>query len=154
MHEFLPTSSIDFEAAKGEDIPTRFIGLVTLRSIGPNALPLPTHLFPPSSTPSHKVLNIELGYGYLPAAWNKGYGTESLSAVFEACKRTLAFWAPFEKVYVRATVNAENAASQRVMAKTGMTELGVYVWKGKAVWLAGQWTERSELHVFGMFLLE
>lgn len=151
VHELLQPSTT---SSKQEDTPTRFIGLVTLRSIGHNDLPLPTDLFPLDSQPSATVLNIELGYQYLPVAWNKGYGTESLTAVFGACKRAPFFWSPFEKVYVRAIVNAENPASRRVMAKAGMTELGVYVWTGKAVWLAGQWTERSDLHIFGRFLLE
>lgn len=74
--------------------------------------------------------------------------------MFDACRRSPNFWAPFEKVYVRAIVNAENPASQRVMAKSGMTELGMYVWEGKAVWLAGRWTDRSDLHIYGSFLRE
>lgn len=97
---------------------------------------------------------MELGYSFLPGAWNKGFATESLNAVFEACKRTPTFWAPFEKVYVRAIVNKENPGSLRVMAKTGMTELGVYVWTGNPIWLAGKWTERSDLHIWGMFLVD
>lgn len=51
-------------------------------------------------------------------------------------------------------MNEENPASLRVMEKTGMTENGIYVWTGKAVFLAGQWQERSSLHIFGMYLLQ
>ena len=51
-------------------------------------------------------------------------------------------------------VNSENPASQRVMAKTGMKELGVYVWDGDALWLGGKWRTRDSLHIFGMFVVE
>jgi len=74
--------------------------------------------------------------------------------VFEACKGAPSFWAPFEKLYVRAIVNGGNPASVRVMEKTGMIERGIYEWTGKPIFLGGQWEERSNLHIFGMHLLE
>jgi len=89
---------------------------------------------------------------FLPTAWGAGYATESLSAVFETCRRARGFWSPFEKVYVSALVNEKNGASRRVMEKVGMGERGVYEWRGKRVWLAGEWRVKDRLCVFGMGL--
>lgn len=155
VHELVPPpSSSPVPTPTPEAHPTRMIGLITLRSLDSSNLPLPPHLFPASTQPPSSILTVELGYQYLPAAWGKGYATESVSAVFAACQRaTPAFWAPFEKIYVRAIVNAENAASQRVVAKVGMALLGVYGWEGEAVFLAGKWRETGDLCVYGRFLV-
>jgi hypothetical protein len=147
VHEILPSQE------------TRFIGLITVRSLGgPNDAALPDHLFPTStiSTPASpsSVLTLELGYQFLPLAWSRGFATESLAAVFSGCRKAKSFWEPFKQVYMRAIVNAENPASLRVLSKGGMKELGVWEWTGEAVWLAGKWRERGDLHIWGMWLIE
>lgn len=133
--------------------PTQFVGLVTLTSLGAGDLALPESLTLPA-TAATTTLTVEVAYMFLPIAWGKGYATESVVAVFEACKRAPSFWTPFSKLYVRAIVNGDNAPSFRVMDKTGMTKRGVYDWSGKAVFLGGKWQERSRLHIFGMHLVE
>ena len=131
---------------------TEFIGLVCLKSLDANTLALPESLtLPGAAAPT--TLTVELAYQFLPIGWGRGFATESLEAVFEACKRARSFWKPFDKVHVRAIVNEGNPASLRVMEKTGMTKCGIYVWTGK-IWLAGEWRERDNLHIFGMHLLE
>ena len=79
-------------------------------------------------------MTLELAYQFLPVGWGQGFATESLEAVFAACKRAPSFWTPFETVHIRAIVNEGNPASLRVMEKTGMTKCGIYVWTGK-IWL-------------------
>ncbi|ORX98070.1 hypothetical protein BCR34DRAFT_523944 [Clohesyomyces aquaticus] len=133
------------------DIPTRFIGLITIK--GPGGIPLPEHLTLSASADAH-TLTVEIAYMYLPIGWGQGFATESIITAFEACKRAKEFWSPFEKVYVKALVNTKNPASVRVMEKSGMVNKGIYVWTGEKVWIAGEWVERDELYVFGMHLLE
>ncbi|MCJ1385568.1 hypothetical protein MMC17_008691 [Xylographa soralifera] len=132
---------------------TEFIGLVTLRSLDADSLALPEEFtLPVAAAPT--TLSVEIAYMFLPMGWGKGYATESLTAVFECCKRARSFWTPFSKLYVRALVNKDNRASLRVMEKTGMTNKGVYEWSGKAVFLCGEWRERDSICIFGMHLLE
>ena len=133
--------------------PTKFIGLVTLKSLDAGSLALPEDLTLPVAAAS-TTLTVEIAYLFLPIGWGKGYATESVEAVFESCKRALSFWTPFSKLYIRAIVNKDNPASVRVMDKTGMTKSGVYTWTGKAVFLAGEWRERDNLYIFGKHLLE
>ena len=130
-----------------------FIGLIALRSVDASSLALPENFTLPAAAAT-TTLTVELAYSFLPTGWGKGYATESVDAVLKSCKIAQSFWAPFTKLYVRAIVNEENPASLRVMDKVGMTKRGVYTWTGKAVFLAGEWTERSNLHIFGMHLLE
>ncbi|KAF2872791.1 hypothetical protein BDV95DRAFT_570647 [Massariosphaeria phaeospora] len=151
VHELLDAPQGTGEAER----PTRLVGLVNLMSAhGPNHLVLPEHLTIPASEES-TTLVMELAYMLLPAAWGKGFAAEAVIAVFGECKNARAFWAPYEKVWVRAIVNAGNPASLKVMAKTPMREKGIYEWNGgeRKVFLAGQWTNTSTLHIWGMHLL-
>ncbi|KAL9123380.1 MAG: hypothetical protein Q9187_000062 [Circinaria calcarea] len=157
VHKVLESMSGSVEgemppAERGE-IPTEFVGLVTLKSLDDRSLVLPEDLTLPVAA-AITTLTIEIAYSFLPIGWGKGYATESVKAVFESCKRARSFWSPFSKLYIRAIVNECNPASLRVMDKTGMTKNGVYEWTGKAVFLAGEWRERDSLHIFGMHLIE
>ncbi|KAI4119118.1 MAG: hypothetical protein LQ345_000927 [Seirophora villosa] len=132
---------------------TEFLGHVALVSLDANSLALPEDLTLPTS-PAASTLTVEIGYMFLPRGWGQGFATESINAVFDACRRASSFWAPFSSLYVRAIVNDENPASLRVMEKTGVTNRGIYEWTGKPVFLAGRWQEHSRLHIFGRQLLE
>lgn len=129
---------------------TQFIGIISLKPLDAHVLPLPDNLFPPTSP---TTLTLEMGYSFLPSSWGHGYATESNSALFESFKRTpLSFWSPFSKLYIRAIVNPENLASQRVMDKIGMEKRGVYEWTGRA-FLAGKWREKEGLLIYGTELV-
>lgn len=133
---------------------TRFIGLVSLFSLeGGRGLPLPDDL---TLTKAQQVdtLAIEAAYAFLPAGWGKGYATESVNAMLAEAKRARDVWKPWEKVYVRAMVNAENPASLRVMAKTDMKRRGEFEWKGQPIYLAGEWRVTGTLVIWGMMLVE
>ena len=159
MHEILdsPAGTIEQERLQSvqqeKSLKTDIVGLVTLISLDAGSLPLPENLTIPA-TAATTTVTADLGYQFLPNGWGKGYATESVNATLEACKRAQSFWTPFSKLYVRAIVNEGNPASLRVMDKTGMTKRGVYHWTGKPVFLAGEWTERSTLYIFGLHLLE
>ena len=153
VHELLPTSGND--AVNKEDIPTRFVGIITVKTLGPQGLVIRSDILPPS-TSEPGCLVVEMGYSYLPSAWGKGYATDAVKATMEACKRGKTFWEPYDRVFVRAIVSPENPASQRVMAKSGMKELGMHFWdgKGEAIFVGGKWRTTDELHVFGTFVVE
>lgn len=157
VHKVLESMSGSVEgepqAAEQGKKSSEFIGFVTLWSLDAGSLALPENLTLPVAAAT-TTLTVELAYLFLPIGWGKGHATESVRAAFEACKRTRSFWTPFSKLYVRAIVNGDNPASQRVMDKTGMTNRGVYEWTGKPVPLAGGWRERDSLHIYGMHLLE
>lgn len=157
VHE--PTSGPDGgggaqPAAQQGERPTEFIGLVTLKSLVPGRyLVLPEALTLPAADAA-TTLTVEVAYMFLPNGWGKGFATESVAAVLEACRSRPSFWSPYSKLYVRAIVNGGNPASLRVMHKTGMRERGIYEWTGEAIFLGGKWEERSNLHIFGMHMLE
>ncbi|CAO1606168.1 hypothetical protein XANCAGTX0491_009669 [Xanthoria calcicola] len=148
-----PTADAAREPARQRNETTKFVGVVNLVSSNANSLQLPDHLTQPATATTTPTLSTEISYLFLPLAWGKGYATESVNAVFEACQRARAFWAPFANVYVRAIVNRENPASLKVMGKTGMVERGVHEWSGEPIFLAGEWTVRSTLHIFGRLLV-
>jgi RimJ/RimL family protein N-acetyltransferase len=123
-----------------DDATTRFIGLVTIKSLLENNLPETNHLYPPST--------------FLPVAWGRGFASESLASVLAACRASSDSWKPYKQVFLRAIVAAENTGSLGVMRKSGMKELGVHEWRGEKAWLAGEWRESLVMHIWGMWLLE
>ena len=157
VHKVLESMSTSVEgesqSAEQGKRSTEFVGLVTLKSMDARSLALPEDLTLPAAAAT-TTLTVEIAYMFLPTGWGKGYATESVEVVFESCKRARSFWTPFSKLYVRAIVNEDNPASQRVMEKTGMTKRGVYDWTGKAIFLCGEWRERDSLGIYGMYLLE
>ncbi|KAF1989530.1 hypothetical protein K402DRAFT_390498 [Aulographum hederae CBS 113979] len=157
VHKFHSTSNpsveTDSKMEYEEDGPADLMGMVTLRSLGPESLALPEHLTLPASAAS-STLTIEIAYSFLPDAWGKGYATESSKAVLEASKTARAYWTPFSKLYVRSIVNGRNPASIRVMEKTAMVKRGIYVWTGKPIFIGGEWRGQDDLHIFGMYLME
>ncbi|KAK3324804.1 GNAT domain-containing protein [Cercophora scortea] len=140
---------------------TEYIGHVNLRPVSTSgdavrALAIPENLtsLPPSAAAATVV--IEVGYGFLPAAWGKGFATEAVRATIEACKAVTAreFWKPFTKVYIRAIVNGLNGASLRVLDKVGIAKRGIYGWKGEPIFHGGGWRGEADLHIYGMYLVE
>lgn len=136
------------------DSATRFIGLVTIKSLTENVLPEMNHLLPSSTLDFSAVLNLELAYQFLPIAWGRGFATESLAAVFAACRETPGLWKPYKQVFLRAIVAAENPGSLGVMKKSGLEELGVHEWRGEKAWLAGKWRDSLVMHIWGLWLLQ
>lgn len=165
MKNYLPTS--DGEAAYRviyaihriqeqtltQDEPAEFLGVIMLAPVDSHSLLLPEEFTLPASAAT-TTLTIELSYSLLPKAWGKGYATEALSAVFEACRVSPAFWAPFKKVYVRAVVEDENIASRKVLEKVAMADRGIYLWTGEAIFVGGKWRDVGHLHIYGLHLLE
>ncbi|KAK3385656.1 GNAT domain-containing protein [Podospora didyma] len=157
VHEIIaPASgnSGDEEAEKA----TRFIGMVTLRSFdvagdAERHLAIPEHLVLPRSEAA-TTLTLEIGYMFLPFAWNKGYATEAVVTTFVATKRAQQFWTPFSKVYVRGIVHEENVGSLRVLEKAGMERKGIYEWTGEPIFHGGKARAEANLHIFGLHLLE
>lgn len=124
-----------------------FTGMITLRSLSSSETARPPRLTHASTA---QTLSLELAYMFLPGFWGQGFATEAICAMLNACARTEAgFWEPWEGVWVRAIVNAENGASRRVMAKCGMGEPEDVSVLGNRVWVAGKWTVDHELCVFG-----
>lgn len=130
-----------------ESSESRFIGLVSLRSIADEETKEPPREGHASTATR---LSLEIAYSFLPTAWGKGYATESISALLEACGRVpAAYWAPYESVLVRAIVHHENVPSQRVMEKCGMGEPGVLEFEGGNYFIAGYWQSKHRLFVYG-----
>lgn len=151
MHEVNPSPGNNTNTQE-----TNFIGLVSLASLTPGRnLPLPSNLvIPPEEEPT--TLVVELAYSLLPHAWGKGYVTEALTAVLGACRGS-EFWNPWQKVWMRVIVNGRNPASLRVMRKLGehgVSERGVYVWKGEKIFIGGEWRTEDDLYIFGGYLRE
>ena len=66
----------------------------------------------------HKGPEVELGYDLHPAVWGQGLATEAARAVVDAAL------GPLGVDRVVAVVKPANAASRRVLAKTGLREAG------------------------------
>ena len=119
----------------------------------------PTDLFIPAAyvdpgTQNPNTLSTELGYQFLPHAWGKGYATEAVGAVLNAVKDALSFWAPYEKLYIRALVNELNPASQNVMKKLKWNNVGTWEWTGDKVFLGGEWITVSRICIYDKWLIE
>ena len=146
IHRFLKSTNIVTEdestSQDGGHQATELLGSVALNTLCASSLVLPENLTL-SAAANTTTLTVELGYMILPIGWNKGYATESIMTVFEACRKARSFWYPFSKLYIRAIVDEENPASLRVMEKIGMAERGIY-----------DWGESKKLHIFGVHLLE
>ncbi len=75
----------------------------------------------------------EIGYLFLPSAWGRGYATEACAAALE----WFAGARPGEPVALRT--QTANAASMRLAAKLGFTEVKRYEDFGAEQWL-GLWS--------------
>jgi RimJ/RimL family protein N-acetyltransferase len=145
VHELLDPTAVPQDDMKAQN--SRFIGLITLRTLAPSET-----TFPPRDghASTATTLSLEVAYMFLPTSWGKGYATESIRAVFDACARAKAtFWAPYAKVLVRAIVNDENRPSQRVMEKCDMGEPEVIEFEGGRFFIAGKWRTKHRLFVYG-----
>ncbi|KAK0712742.1 hypothetical protein B0T26DRAFT_715119 [Lasiosphaeria miniovina] len=134
---------------------SELIGMVSLRSLNVGfVLPMPEELMIPAAEAATTLL-AEISYMYLPGAWGKGYATESVRAALAAYGRAKSFWAPWERVYVRAIVNGRNRPSARVLDKI-MTHKGTWEWTapGKPLFIGGEWREQDFLEIYGMHVLE
>jgi RimJ/RimL family protein N-acetyltransferase len=159
VHELLDPTAAQQEGEEEEEeeeeesTPTRFIGLINLRSLDKSSFALPAHLFPPCTlTNPSSILTVELGYLFLPVSWSRGFATESVTAVLRTCRGAPGFWEPYTRVYVRAVVSVENSGSLKVVEKIGMEELGVHEWKGEKAWFAGMWRDRLEFGIWGTWM--
>jgi RimJ/RimL family protein N-acetyltransferase len=134
-------------AQNDESNEEQFIGLITLRTLSAFETKFPPRDKHGSTSTS---LSLELAYMFLPQFWGRGYATESITAILQRCARVpAAHWTPYDKVVVRAIVNDENGASQKVMEKCGMEEPEVVEFEGGRFFIAGKWRTRHRLCVYG-----
>jgi RimJ/RimL family protein N-acetyltransferase len=141
VHELLEPTGDDQEQK------SRFIGMLSLRTLTDEECKFPPRTGYGSST---TTLSLEIAYMYLPSAWGRGFATESISALLDACAKSPAeLWKPYEKVHVRAIVNDENIPSQKVMKKCGMGEPELLEFEGGRFFLGGKWVSKHRLFVFG-----
>lgn len=70
---------------------------------------------------------VELAYGLEKSAWGRGYASEAAEAVLRYGFDTLRL------DVVTAAVNPENAASERILIKLGMSKTGQLPWPGQGL---------------------
>ena len=58
--------------------------------------------------------DVDIGYGFLPEYWGKGYAFESASALFEYAKKTLGM------TRIVAITNSDNESSIKLLEKMGL----------------------------------
>jgi RimJ/RimL family protein N-acetyltransferase len=101
---------------------------------------------------------MEVSYLFLQTAWGKGYATEAVNALLEACKKAKqenkTLWTQYSKIYVRALVSPRNPRSQRVVEKSGLQHISDFDWAGEPVYVAGKWRERDIIQIWGCMLNE
>lgn len=142
VHELSPPSDSGASSAQ-----SRFIGLIILRSLAAEETTSPPRAGHASTATR---LSLEVAYMFFPASWGKGYATESISAMLEACRRApMEYWAPYQSVIVRSIVNDENVPSQRVMEKCGMGEPKVLEFEGDTFFIGGKWRSQHRLFLYG-----
>lgn len=125
---------------------SRFIGLISLRSLSRDEIK-----FPPRDKhgSTATALSLEIAYMFLPTAWGRGYATESISAMLKGCASAPAgLWASYETVVARAIVHDENVPSQRVMEKCGMGEPEIVEFEGGRFFIAGKWRTKHRLLIY------
>ena len=76
---------------------------------------------------SERLGAVELVYGLEKSAWGRGYASEAAEAVLRYGFDTLRL------DVVTAAVNPENAASERVLIKLGMSKTGQLPWPGQGL---------------------
>jgi RimJ/RimL family protein N-acetyltransferase len=119
------------------------LGLVDLHSCITYGIPFLDHLTVPktaSDVPGDTLI-IELGYQFLPIAWNKGYCTEAVQAMLKAYGGATEYFKPYKRFYVHMVVGEANPPSLRVAEKIGIRRLGVHEWNGDPMFLAGHWRD-------------
>ena len=76
---------------------------------------------------SKRLGAVELVYGLEKSAWGRGYASEAAEAVLRYGFDTLRL------DVVTAAVNPENAASERILIKLGMSKTGQLPWPGQGL---------------------
>jgi len=128
------------------------IGLVGV--FPPNIYPkaLPDHLtLPDKDAAARSILKLEIGYMFLQKAWGKGYATEAVGGLLQACKMATSFFEPYKAVYLHVTMSEDHLASANVARKAGFEYLGIHEWEGDNHFFGGAW-RRLRVYIFGMLL--
>ncbi|XWW95949.1 hypothetical protein V2A60_003918 [Cordyceps javanica] len=67
---------------------------------------------------------VELGYLFMPEVWGKGFATESVRAVLDVYRQDIETTNSLFPHEIQANAHDKNAASRRVLEKTGFKEVG------------------------------
>jgi RimJ/RimL family protein N-acetyltransferase len=129
------------------------IGLVGIHTCRTYGIPFPDHLTLSKALrePTGASLVMELGYQFLPTAWNKGYCTEAVRAITKGYSGATEYWKPYQRVFLHVVVGEDNLASLSVLEKVGIPKLGVHEWDGDPIFLAGAYRD-CRVVVFGSYL--